>query len=189
MPTRNTRSEECKDSSHRTRTERRVLPRKPHVLHDALAFCLAARGLLFCIGVGEDERPLIVILALNETRKTLLASRLHVLEKRAIEGSEYPEDIRPGDGVWLEPSEDVDTRRLRAPIDLVFVDATHRVLAVVDLIRARSERTVIPGAVAILALASGTIRLSQTREGDHIVLDPIAPPVGVDLPAARAPRC
>jgi len=129
-----------------------------------------------------------LILALNETRKTLLASRLHVVEKEAIERAEYVREIRPGDGFWFEPCEGVDTQRLKAPIDLVFVDADHRVLAVMDLLRTRSERLLIPGAVAILALASGTIRLSQTREGDHIALDPIAPQVGSELPAARAPR-
>ena len=129
-----------------------------------------------------------VILALNETRKTLLASRLHVLEKEAIARGEYVSEIRPGDGLWLEPCEGVDTRRLRAPIDLIFVDAGHRVLAVMDLLRTRSEHLLIPGAVAILALASGTIRLSKTREGDRISLDPIAPLVSADPPAVRAPR-
>jgi len=129
-----------------------------------------------------------VILALNETRKTLLASRLDVVEKEAIARGEYVREIRPGDGVWLEPCDAVDTRRLKAPIDLVFVDAGHRVLAVMDLLRTRSEDLLIPGAVAILALASGTIRLSKTREGDYISLDPIAPEVGPEPPAARAPR-
>ena len=130
----------------------------------------------------------MVILALNETRKTLLASRLQVVPMPEIERGEYPSDIRPGDGVWLEPSDDVDTRRLRAPIDLVFLDGEHRVLAVVDLMRARGERTIIPGAVAILALASGTIRLSQTREGDRIALDPIAERVAADVPLAPPQR-
>jgi len=129
-----------------------------------------------------------VILALNETRKTLLASRLHVVEKEAIARGEYVSEIRPGDGVLLEPCDGVDTQRLRAPIDLIFVDADHRVLAVMDLLRTRSEHLLIPGAVAILALASGTIRLSKTREGDHIELEPIAAHVDSEPPPARAPR-
>jgi Uncharacterized ACR, COG1430 len=137
---------------------------------------------------SSDEKALNLILALNETRKTLLASRLHVLGKEAIARGEYVQEIRPGDGLWLEPCEGIDTRRLRAPIDLVFVDASHRVLAVMDLLRTRSEHLLIPGAVAILALASGTIRLSQTREGDHIALDPIAPQVDAEPPVARLPR-
>ena len=129
-----------------------------------------------------------MILALNETRKTLLASRLQVVAKARIARGEYPSDIRPGDGVWLEPSEDVDTRHLRTPVDLVFLDAAHRVLAVVDVAAARSTPPPIPGAVAVLALASGTIRLSQTRAGDRIVLDPVAEHAAVDLPVARAPH-
>jgi hypothetical protein len=129
-----------------------------------------------------------VILVLNETRKTLLASRLEVVARARIPRGEYSSNIRPGDGVWLEPSEDVDTRHLRTPVDLVFLDAAHCVLAAVDVFAAQREPKAIPGAVAILALASGTIRLSQTHEGDHIVLDPVAEHAAVDLPVARASR-
>ena len=129
-----------------------------------------------------------MILALNETRKTLLASRLLVVEQELIAGGDYASDIRPGDGVWLEPCGSIDTRSIRVPVDLLFLDADHRVLAAVSEMRARTDLPAIPGALAVLALAPGTIRLSKTREGDHIALDPIAQPNGAELPTTRAPR-
>jgi len=179
LPTRNTRRENRKDFV-------RNIPKCAAFAARIEKFRTSCRRFVCGTPVAFQKG---VILALNETRKTLLASRLHVLDKEAMTRGEYVSEIRPGDGLWLEPCEAVDTRSLRAPIDLVFVDADHRVLAVMDLLRTRSEDLLIPGAIAILALAAGTIRLSQTREGDRISLDPIAPPVGAEPPpVVRAPR-
>jgi hypothetical protein len=128
-----------------------------------------------------------LILALNETRKTLLASRLHVVEPAPQRPSAVVEDIRPGDGVLLEPYRKIDTRRLQGPVDLVYLDADHRVLAV-SSVKTGSSCPEVIGAASLLGLASGTIRLSDTRKGDHIVLESIAASAEADPAVTRAPR-
>jgi hypothetical protein len=128
-----------------------------------------------------------LILALNETRKTLLASRLHVMAKSPRPASVEVEDIRPGDGVLFEKWAEADARKLHAPLDLVFLDANHRVLALGHL-KAGRGWPAVNGAVSLLGLASGTIRLTDTRKGDHIVLEPIVPRATQEAPATRLPR-
>ena len=129
-----------------------------------------------------------LILALNETRKTLLASRLLLVRGPRARDASLAPNIHPGDGVWLDGCERIDTASMRAPLDLLFLDADQRVVAVVANLHAGSAVPQVDGAVGILQLAPGTIRLSQTQKGDHIVVEPIAQRSVQEPAATRASR-
>lgn len=119
-----------------------------------------------------------LILALNETRRTLLASRLCVA-KSLSRGPQ--EAIRPGDAVWVEACNRVDLSGMRDSVDLLFLDSDHRVVAAVSNFEPRSRHAEAAGATSVLELAPGTIALTGTRKGDRIVLEPI-------IPASSEPR-
>jgi hypothetical protein len=129
-----------------------------------------------------------LILALNETRKTLLASRL--LQVRGSEAglASLAANIHPGDGVWIDDCDQVDTTGMRASLDLLFLDAGYRVVAVVTNLRPGSACPQVERAVGVLQLAAGTIQLSQTQKGDHVVLEPIVTQSVREAAGARAQR-
>ena len=116
-----------------------------------------------------------LILALNETRRTLLASRLCVAHS-PNGGTRGPrEPIRPGDAVWLEACSRVDLSGMPASLDLLFLDSDQRVLAAFSEFSPRGRYAEVAGAASVLELAAGTIVLTSTRKGDRIVLEPIVP--------------
>lgn len=125
-----------------------------------------------------------LILALNETRKTLLASRLHVAESAERDSALPRPDILPGDGVWIRACNRIDTSTLPAPLDLLFLGADHRVVAAVADLGRGSRCPVVEEAVGVLELAAGTIRRTQTRRGDRVLLEPVV----ADASRARALR-
>jgi uncharacterized protein len=137
------------------------------------------------IGVADHS----LILALNETRKTLLASRLMIADRSQRLSDALGARILPGDGVWIEACNRVDTSGMRVSLDLLFLDSDYRVLAAVTDVRPGSACPEVEEAVGVLELAAGTIQLSQTEKGDHVVLEPIVPPPPPDEPVnARASR-
>ena len=110
---------------------------------------------------------------MNETRKTLLASRLRMAfsaqEKRSVRAL----TIRPGDGVWVESCREVDMTGMSAPLDLLFLDADHRVVARVSHIEPGAVTPRIGVAQGVLELPAGTITSTHTEIGDRILIEPI----------------
>lgn len=144
--------------------------------------------------IGENKVGMLavadhsLILALNETRKTLLASRLMISDHSKQRAATLAENILPGDGVWIEACNQVDTSLIRASLDLLFLDSDHRVVAAVTDVRPGSACPEVEKAVGVLELAAGTIQLSQTEKGDHVVLEPIVPPRTSEPANARTSR-
>jgi hypothetical protein len=116
-----------------------------------------------------------LIFALNETRKTLLASRLHLAYGPQEAYRRPATQMLPGDGVWVEACDHIDTSKLTAALDLLFLDPDHQVIAAVKGVRPGASSPEVSGAVGVLKLPAGTIVSSQTEEGDQIVLDPVHP--------------
>jgi hypothetical protein len=136
------------------------------------------------IGVADHS----LILALNETRKTLLASRLMVADRSTQRSEAVAARILPGDGVWIEACNRIDTSRMRVSLDLLFLDSDYRVLAAVTDVRPGSACPQVEQAVGVLELAAGTIQLSQTEKGDRVALEPIVPPPSSEPINARGSR-
>jgi hypothetical protein len=129
-----------------------------------------------------------LILALNETRKTLLASRLMIADHSRRRDTTVVDTILPGDGVWIEPCKRVDTSGMRASLDLLFLDSDRRVVAAVADVPPGSACAEVEKATGVLELAAGTIRLTQTETGDHVVLEPIVAPPAEGPFATRGSR-
>jgi uncharacterized protein len=115
-----------------------------------------------------------LILALNETRKTLLASRLIVARGSQMRSLAIAQSIRPGDGIWIDACNSIDTSGMDGPVDVLFLDSGKRVVGIANDVRPGKQFRAVEDAVGVLKLAPGTIRLSQTQKGDHVVLEPIA---------------
>lgn len=114
-----------------------------------------------------------LVLVLNETRKTLLASRLRVLHTVESQPTNARDPILPGDGLWVEEGHQVDTTGMPMSLDLLFLDTDHRV---VELITAMGPGTLSPAvltATGVLELPPGTIPSTRTQIGDHILIEAI----------------
>jgi hypothetical protein len=111
------------------------------------------------------------VLALNETRKTLLASRVVVATGRSS-----PPDgpIRPGDGLWI-PRRGLDSRGIPVSLDLLVLDEDHRVVAAERDLRPEMECPDTVDAPGVLVLAPGTIDATGTKAGDQILIEEILP--------------
>ncbi len=114
-----------------------------------------------------NEPPM---LALNETKKTVLASRLR--REPSTDGSAAL-DIRPGDGIWLEGCKRIDTSSIAISLELVFLDEERRVVAIVPEVRKGMLCPEVTEAASVLQVAVGTTRLTRTQKGDRILIEPI----------------
>jgi hypothetical protein len=110
------------------------------------------------------------MLALNETKRTVLASRLRVAGAPA---AQRKDQIRPGDGVWIESCRQIDTSTMRFSLDLVFLDEGHTVVAVVPNLKQGMECPEVAGAAGVLEVAVGTAMLTHTQTGDRILIEPV----------------
>ena len=123
----------------------------------------------------ETRRPTLFS-AVNQTRKTVLANQLHVTYTSAErrKGLLGRDGLNPGEGLWIVPSQAVHTFFMRFPLDLVYIDSKHRVR--------KLRQNVPPGRISyslfassVLELAAGTIARSQTRKGDLLEIEALAP--------------
>jgi hypothetical protein len=108
----------------------------------------------------------------NLTRQTLLASNVEVADKGAKrrKGLLGRERLSPGEGLWILPCEAVHTFGMQFPIDLVYLDRSHRIIKVRSDVLPR-RLSVCLSAHSVIELASGTIRDTQTRPGDSLNLE------------------
>ncbi len=108
----------------------------------------------------------------NVTRQTLLASNVVVANKGATRrrGLLGRERLSPGEGLWIVPCEAVHTFGMQFPIDLVYLDRSHRIIKVRNDVPPR-RLSVCLSAHSVIELASGTIRDTQTRPGDSLSLE------------------
>jgi hypothetical protein len=122
-------------------------------------------------GSDAEEEPLVLVL--NETRKTLLASRLRVLRAPGLRAVSVSDPILPGDGLWIESGNQVDTTRMAVSLDLVFLDADHRVVESITAVGPGAVTPEVAKAAGVLELPAGTIPSTQTQIGDRILIEAI----------------
>ncbi len=84
----------------------------------------------------------------------------------------FTADLRPGEGVWLEPCSSVHAFGLRAAIGCAFLDRDGHVLRVVDPMR-RWTAAGARGARVVVEAPAGT--LAGLRPGDRLTLDRSGP--------------
>jgi hypothetical protein len=107
--------------------------------------------------------------ARNRTRGTMLALGLeaaHTGQSRR-KGLLGRECLRPGEGLWIAPCESVHTFFMKFPIDLVYLDRQHRVKKVRDSVGPWRISACL-AARSVLELPAGTVRATQTEQGDIV---------------------
>jgi uncharacterized membrane protein (UPF0127 family) len=112
--------------------------------------------------------------ATNQSKGAILARRVRVatsFQDRCV-GLLGTTTLPVDQGLYLTPCRSVHTFFMRYAIDVIFLDAQHRIL---------SARTLAPWrfsswerrAAGVLELTAGTLARTQTKAGDHVELKAI----------------
>jgi uncharacterized membrane protein (UPF0127 family) len=112
----------------------------------------------------------------NLTRDTIVAERCRIAQGLAqrVLGLHLLPRLEEGQGLLLPGATTIDTAFMGYPIDLVFLDRSHRVTRVVP--RMRPWRMVLSGHGGrdCLELPSGAATRSDTRVGDDLSFEDLA---------------
>ncbi|MDP2871766.1 MAG: DUF192 domain-containing protein [Bacillota bacterium] len=122
----------------------------------------------------------------NSSRGTGLAQKARIADSFAsrLAGLLIGPPLKQGEGLWLVPANGVHTMGMRYPIDILFLDRKHIVVACHPSLA--PWRTAIPvaGAFSCLELPAGTIAGTGTACGDQLRLEPVCADGACGVPAA-----
>src|SRR3984957_13861038 len=109
----------------------------------------------------------------NLTRNTILADRLELAGTSAQrnKGLLGRSGLDAGEGLWIVPCESVHTFFMRFPIDLIYLDRSHRILKVRPSVEPWRLSACLT-AHSILELPAGVIVATQSQRGDQLELSP-----------------
>ncbi|MDD3450003.1 MAG: DUF192 domain-containing protein [Gammaproteobacteria bacterium] len=79
--------------------------------------------------------------------------------------------LQAGQGLWLKPCRGIHTIGMRHAIDVVFLDARHRVVGIERGVPPNRIRTQLREARSVLELPPGTIGKADIRLGDGLVAE------------------
>ena len=74
------------------------------------------------------------------------------------------------EGLWVVPSRGIHTVGVLFPLDLVYLDESHKVIHVVESFPTFRISPIITQAASVLELPTHTIYSSQTQPGDQLVI-------------------
>lgn len=80
--------------------------------------------------------------------------------------------LRSSEGLWVVPSSGIRTFGVRFPLDLIYLDASHQVIHVIEYFRTFRIAPLKIKAASVLELPPHTIYSSQTQSGDRLVICP-----------------
>jgi hypothetical protein len=78
--------------------------------------------------------------------------------------------LKSGEGLWVVPSHGIHTIGLLTPIDLIYLDATHRVIHLVEHLSPFRIAPFLLKSSSVLELPPHTIYSSQTHVGDQFLV-------------------
>jgi uncharacterized membrane protein (UPF0127 family) len=78
--------------------------------------------------------------------------------------------LDPDEGLWLEPCSAVHTIGMRIPVDIVLLNASHRVVAIVPNACPMCPIISHPGTTVVIELASGSAKRSAIAIGHQLRL-------------------
>jgi uncharacterized protein len=106
----------------------------------------------------------------NCTRQTQVVSALEVAETAwsRMKGllGRGADKFRPGQGLWISPSEGIHTIGMSFPIDVAYLDADRRVIMTYHKLVPFRVAAVKLKAKSVLELPPGTLARSKTEVGD-----------------------
>ena len=128
-----------------------------------------AKGLRQFLTPRPSSAPAGPLQVLNRTRGTVLALRLEAAHtgpsrRKGLLGRKC---LQPGEGLWIAPCESVHTFFMKFPIDLVYLDRKQQVKKVRDSVGSWRISACLT-ARSVLELPAGTVRATQTEQGDTV---------------------
>src|SRR5215469_1360338 len=123
----------------------------------------------------SSEAAIKSLRIVNVTRQIELGTHVQRAgdSKTRCKGLLGREGLAEGEGLWIVPCEAVHTFGMRFPIDLVYLDRSHRVVKTRSNVRPWRLSACLR-AHSVVELAAGVIRETQTKPGDRLSLDSIA---------------
>ena len=111
-------------------------------------------------------------------RGTVVAERLrpahtHWTRLRGLLGTR---SLPAGEGLWIRPCRQVHMFGMRYAIDVVFLDAAHRVVALVSQLEPGRISPKVRDATSVLELPAGTIGRTGLANGAHLEIEAAASP-------------
>jgi uncharacterized protein len=108
--------------------------------------------------------------AINLTKKTWLATKIRKADNfvTRLVGLLKRTHLGPEEALWLTPSKGIHTIGMKFPIDVLFLNKSHQVLALIPGMAPYRVSAVQLWGYSVLELPSGTIRKSRTEVGDQL---------------------
>jgi uncharacterized protein len=106
----------------------------------------------------------------NETRESFLSLRVTAADTHwaRLKGLVGRVHLKADEGIWVIPSKGIHTVGVLFPIDLVYLDAQHRVIHVLECFGTFLIRPLRLNCASVLELPTRTLYSSQTRVGDQL---------------------
>ena len=107
---------------------------------------------------------------INNTRNTWLATKVRKADNfvTRLVGLLKRTHLGPEEALWLMPSKGIHTIGMKFPIDVLFLNRSHQVLALIPGMAPYRVTAVHLWGNSVLELPSGTIRKSRTEVGDQL---------------------
>ena len=120
-------------------------------------------------GVSMESRPHC---AYNQTRECFLGLDVTAAELSyaSLEERLAEEELRSGEGLWLNPFHGIPMTGLISPLDLIYLDEDCQVIEAVESYPTFLASPSRPRATSVLVLPAHSIYSSQTQAGDQLVL-------------------
>jgi uncharacterized membrane protein (UPF0127 family) len=121
---------------------------------------------------GRDKMAQQTYCAFNQTRESFVSLSIaladtHLLRLKGLLGRI---SLRSDEGLWMVPSQGIHTIGLLFPIDLVYLDASFRVIHLIEHLGPFRIAPIRLQSASVLELPTHTIYSSQTQIGDQVLI-------------------
>ena len=114
----------------------------------------------------------------NRTRGAMVAADVRLADtprSRRI-GLLRRASLRPGEGLWIYPTQAIHTFGMKFPIDVAFLDRRRRIKRVYHGLLPSRLTSLVWGAQSVLELAAGSLARTGTRVGDELQFSVVEDP-------------
>lgn len=117
---------------------------------------------------GERRRVCVY----NKTRESFLSLGVTIADNTLsrLRGLIGRFKLRSDEGIWVVPSSGVHTLGVMVPLDLLYLDASHRVVHAVEHFPTFRIAPIRTDSESVLELPTHTIYSSQTQVGDQLLI-------------------
>lgn len=121
-------------------------------------------------GLGRTEPKRFCVY--NQTRECFLSLNVTVADTTfaRLRGMIGRFSLRSDDGIWIVPSSGVHTLGVLVPLDLIYLDSSHRVIHVVEHFPTFHIAPIRRDSDSVLELPVHSIYPSQTQVGDQLLI-------------------